>query len=74
MRKFLIVFLVTIGWAFFFIRLYVRLSTPNVPITESLIQYFSYFSILTKLIVSIYCTYLLFQKEDSESINIYAHE
>lgn len=62
MRKYILIFLTIIGWGTFLIRLYLRLNTPNIPFGESFIQYFSYFTIITNLLVTVYCTRLVFKK------------
>ena len=69
MRKAILIFLAVIGWVTFIIRLYLRVNTPDISIGESLVQYFSYFTILTNLIITIYCTYLIFQNNKKSCYN-----
>lgn len=56
MKKLLAISLAVIGWITFLVRLVLRLQTEGVDPFESFIQFFSYFTILTNFLVTIYFT------------------
>ncbi len=59
-RIFLVVLAVS-GWFALLTQLYINLASKLAPVTELLIRYFSYFTILSNLIVAVCCTALLFK-------------
>jgi hypothetical protein len=63
MKKLLAVSLAVIGWVTFLVRLVLRLQTEEVDPFESFVQFFSYFTILTNLLVTIYFTTELASKK-----------
>lgn len=70
MKKAIILALVILGWVTLTIRLYLRIVDYDFHPIESIIQFFSYFTILTNLLVTVYCTGLLLKK-DKESNSIF---
>lgn len=55
-----------IGWIALFLKLQLRIEVEDVPTSESVIRYFSYFTILTNLMVTIYFSAIvLFKKKQS---------
>lgn len=57
--KFLAIFITILGWISLAVRFYLNLTTIDLPTGEITIRFFSYFTILTNLLVTIYCTYWL---------------
>jgi len=69
MKKGIILAITIIGWITLSVRLYLRITEYDFSAFESTIQFFSYFTILTNLFVTIYCTnQLLRPNEKSTSI------
>ncbi|WP_276390687.1 Pr6Pr family membrane protein [Eudoraea chungangensis] len=56
MRKAILVILTALGWLTLIVRLYLRIVEATYSPLESAVQFFSYFTILTNLLVTIYCT------------------
>lgn len=70
MKKAIILILVVFGWITLVVRLYLRIVESEFSPLESTIQFFSYFTILTNLLVTVYCTKQLFKtKEDNSLFN-----
>lgn len=67
MKKRLILILVILGWLTISIRLYLRIVESDFSILESTIQFFSYFTILTNLLVTIYFTEQLFKTNQQKN-------
>ncbi len=57
-----------LAWFALFAQLYINLQTKEVQTGEILIRYFSFFTILTNLIVSVCCTSLLISNKSKLSI------
>lgn len=70
MKKGIILILAIFGWLIIAIRLYLRIVQSEFTAFESTIQFFSYFTILTNLLVTIYCTNQLF-KTDKQNNSIF---
>ena len=69
MKKAIILAITIVGWITLAVRLYLRISENNFSVFESTIQFFSYFTILTNLFVTLYCTnQLLKPKEMNTSV------
>ena len=69
MKKGIILAITILGWVTLSVRLYLRITEYDFSAFESTIQFFSYFTILTNLFVTIYCTnQLLKPKEKNTSI------
>jgi hypothetical protein len=47
-----------LGWFALITQLYLNISSHQVSVPESITRYFSYFTLLTNLIVAVYCTVL----------------
>ena len=56
MKKVILFVLAILGWVTLIVRLYLRITESNFTPLESTIQFFSYFTILTNLLVTVYCT------------------
>jgi phosphoglycerol transferase MdoB-like AlkP superfamily enzyme len=56
MKKIILFVLAILGWLTLIVRLYLRITESDFSPLESTIQFFSYFTILTNLLVTIYCT------------------
>jgi hypothetical protein len=56
MRKTILIILTALGWVTIVARLYLRVVESEYSPLESIVQFFSYFTILTNLLVTIYCT------------------
>lgn len=56
MKRKLAIALSIIGWATLFIRIKMRIETEDVKVVESVIRFFSYFTILSNLLITIYFT------------------
>ncbi|MEW4925719.1 Pr6Pr family membrane protein [Algibacter sp. 2305UL17-15] len=55
-----------IGWVALFLKLQLRIEMEDVATSESVLRYFSYFTILTNLMVTIYfSTIVLFKKRET---------
>ncbi|MCH8488127.1 MAG: Pr6Pr family membrane protein [Candidatus Cyclonatronum sp.] len=68
MKRVLLYLLAITGWVTLLIRIYLKITTSGLPLTESLMQLFSYFTVLTNLLVTIYCTvHLLSSSQQSRS-------
>lgn len=63
MRKFIAVLMVILGWGTLVLRLKLRIETEDVSPLESIIRFFSYFTILTNILVTVYFTVLVFDKK-----------
>lgn len=58
--------MVIIGWVALFLKLQLRIEIEDVSTSESIVRYFSYFTILTNLMVTIYfSTIVLFKKRQT---------
>lgn len=67
MKKGIILAITIIGWVTLSIRLYLRITEYNFSAVESTIQFFSYFTILTNLFVTIYCTNQLLKPNEKNT-------
>lgn len=67
MKKGIILAITIIGWITLSIRLYLRITEYNFSAVESTIQFFSYFTILTNLFVTIYCTNQLLKPNEKNT-------
>lgn len=56
MKKAIIVAITIVGWITLAVRLYLRITEYDFSAFESTVQFFSYFTILTNLFVTLYCT------------------
>ena len=56
MKKGIILTLAIVGWGTLILRLYFKIADSDSSPLESMIQFFSAFTILTNLLVTIYCT------------------
>ena len=61
--KILLVVLAILGWFALIAQLYININSKAAPLSEIITRYFSYFTILTNLLVVICCTSLLFNKD-----------
>lgn len=69
MKKPIYLTLSILGWLALTILLYLRTTTSELNALESTLRYFSYFTVLTNLLVTLYCTsYLLNPTPNSNSI------
>ena len=59
-QRLLLLVVVILEWFALIAQLIIHLETIELPLAESLVRFFSYFTILTNLLVSIYTTYILF--------------
>ncbi|TBN00440.1 hypothetical protein EYD45_14325 [Hyunsoonleella flava] len=66
MKKTILLILAILGWLTLIIRLYLRITEFDFSALESTIQFFSYFTILTNVLVTIYCTKQLLKKEEDK--------
>lgn len=60
MRWIILVFIALMGWASLGGRLYLKIIESDCSSLESALQFLSYFTIITTLLVSIYCSWQLF--------------
>ena len=67
MRKGIILGIAIVGWITLSIRLYLRITEYDFSAFESTIQFFSYFTILTNLFVTIYCTNQLLKPNEKNT-------
>lgn len=67
MKRVILIVMVILGWSTFAIRLFLRITESDFSVFESTVQYFSFFTILTNLFVTIYCTHLLIKKRNKNS-------
>ena len=67
MKKAIFLILAILGWITLIVRLYLRIVESDFTPLESTIQFFSYFTILTNLLVTIYCTRQLFKSDQQEN-------
>jgi hypothetical protein len=72
MKKVLLYSLAIIGWITLLIRIYLKITTSGLPILESLVQLFSYFTVLTNLLVTIYCTVYLLSSNQKKRSNLFS--
>lgn len=63
MKKIILLTLALLGWATLAVRLYLRIVNSDFSPLESTIQFFSYFTILTNLLVTVYCSGQLLKSE-----------
>jgi hypothetical protein len=56
MKRLLAIILAVLGWMTLLIRLVLRMQTEGVEPSESFVQFFSYFTILTNFLVTLYFT------------------
>ncbi|SKD07059.1 hypothetical protein SAMN05660461_3677 [Chitinophaga ginsengisegetis] len=57
-KKILLAILSCLGWFALITQLYLNVSSHQVSVPESVTRYFSYFTLLTNLMVAAYCTVL----------------
>jgi len=62
MKKAIALLMAIIGWVALILRLKMRIESEDVAITESILRFFSYFTILTNLLVTIYFSSIVFSK------------
>ena len=67
MKKGIILAITIIGWITLSVRLYLRITEYDFSAFESTIQFFSYFTILTNLFVTIYCTNQLLRPNEKNT-------
>lgn len=70
-ERILLYLLAIIGWITLVIRIYLKITTSGLPLIESLVQFFSFFTILTNLLVTIYCTVHLLSSNQQNRTNIF---
>lgn len=70
MKITLIIFLALTGWFAIIAQYFLMIENSTAPIAESTIRFFSYFTILTNIIVACYFTSVLFSKKDPSQPNI----
>jgi len=58
-QKYILGFLMLAGWFALVSQFYININSKAAALPELITRYFSYFTILTNLIVAIYCTVLL---------------
>ncbi|MFZ1517670.1 MAG: Pr6Pr family membrane protein, partial [Ignavibacteriaceae bacterium] len=58
-QKYFLGFLALAGWFALVSQFYININSKVAALPELITRYFSYFTILTNLIVAIYCTVLL---------------
>ncbi len=71
MERVLIYLLAIIGWITLVVRIYLKITTSGLPLIESLVQFFSFFTILTNLLVTIYCTVNLLSSNQKNQTNLF---
>jgi hypothetical protein len=71
MKRVLLYLLAIIGWITLAIRMYLKITTSGLPLTESLVQLFSFFTVLTNLLVTMYCTVQLLSSNQQNRTNLF---
>jgi hypothetical protein len=71
MKRVLLYLLAIIGWITLVVRIYLKITTSGLPLIESLVQLFSYFTVLTNLLVTIYCTVHLLSSNQQNRTNLF---
>ncbi len=71
MKRVLLYLLAIIGWITLVVRIYLKITTSGLPLIESLVQFFSFFTILTNLLVTIYCTVHLLSSNQQNRTNLF---
>lgn len=71
MERVLLYLLAIIGWITLAIRIYLKITTSGLPVIEALVQFFSFFTILTNLLVTIYCTVHLLSSNQQNRTNLF---
>ncbi len=70
-RRVLLYLLAVIGWITLAVRIYLKITTSGLPLIESLVHLFSYFTVLTNLLVTIYCTVHLLSSNQQNRTNLF---
>jgi len=71
MKRVLLYLLAIIGWITLVVRIYLKITTSGLPLMESLVQFFSFFTVLTNLLVTIYCTVHLLSSNQQNRTNLF---
>ncbi len=71
MERVLLYLLAIVGWITLVIRIYLKITTSGLPVIEALVQFFSYFTIQTNLLVTIYCTVHLLSSNQQNRTNLF---
>jgi len=71
MKRVLLYLLAIIGWITLVVRIYLKITTSGLPLIESLVHLFSYFTVLTNLLVTIYCTVHLLSSNQQNRTNLF---
>lgn len=69
MKKILAISFALIGWFAVIIQFVLMIENRVAPISETIIRFFSFFTILTNMLVAIYFTCIVFIKNQKKSIN-----
>src|SRR5690349_17975681 len=59
-QKFLLIIIAVCGWFALGAQMKINIESKAAPLTEIIVRYFSYFTLLTNLIVTVVCMSLLF--------------
>lgn len=71
MKRVILFLLAIIGWITLVVRIYIKITTSGLPFLESLLQFFSFFTVLTNLLVTIYCTVQLLSTNRQNRTNLF---
>ena len=67
MKKAILLAITIVGWTTLAVRLYLRITEYDFSAFESTVQFFSYFTILTNLFVTLYCTNQLLKPNEKNT-------
>jgi hypothetical protein len=68
-KNILLYLLAIIGWTTLVVRIYLKITTSGLPLMEALMHLFSYFTVLTNLLITIYCTVHLISANQQNRTN-----
>lgn len=71
MKRAILYLLAIIGWITLAYRIYLKITTSSLPFIEAIVEFFSYFTVLTNLLVTIYCTLQLISIDRQKQTNIF---
>jgi len=63
--------LAILGWITLGVRIYMKVTTSGLSLLESMVQFVSYFTILTNLLITIYCTVQLLPRKKQPQTNLF---
>ena len=71
MKRVILYLLAIIGWITLAYRIYFKITTSGLSFLESMVEFFSFFTVLTNLLVTIYCTVQLLSINRQNRTNLF---